>query len=292
MILSLLLPLLALSADCTDHRVDKTIGVVHAHRGMGHGPGENTLASLKKAFELGADVLELDLQLTKDSQLVLHHDGQVQEHCWRQAGDTLPTREIGELTLAQLRGFRCGKKDEAGAEFGIATLGELLSALKGKARYNIELKANAKRVPEPKSLARLVLAELRRAEALDRAIVQSFELKYLEAVREELSTEEKMKLQLSYLMGWGGWTSNWTRLARDHGLQVLSPSVQKLRFGKSTVDSLHQAGVKVVPYSPDSEAEWEKYLELGVDGLITNKPKELIEWLKARPKYRCLTNAL
>lgn len=292
MIYALIFPLLALSADCLDHRVDKTIGVVHAHRGMGHGPGENTLASLKKAFDLGADVLELDLQLTKDSQLVLHHDGQVQEHCWRPAGDTLPTREIGELTLPQLRGFRCGKKEETGAEFGIATLGELLSALKSKARYNIELKANAKKVPEPKSFARLVLAELRRAEVLDRAIVQSFELKYLEAVREELSTEEKMKLQLSYLMGWGGWTSNWTRLARDHGLQVLSPSVQKLRFGKSTVDSLHQAGVKIVPYSPDSEAEWEKYLELGVDGLITNKPKELIEWLKARPKYRCLTNAL
>lgn len=291
MFLALLFPLLALSADCQDSRVDKTLGVVHAHRGMGHGPGENTLASLKKAFELGADVLELDLQVTKDSQLVLHHDGAVQEHCFRPGGDALPTREIGELTLSQLRGFRCGKKEEVGAEHGIPTLAELLSSLKGKARYNIELKANAKKIPEAKSFARIVLAELRRAEVLDRVIVQSFELKYLEAVREELSNEEKMKVQLSYLMGWGGWTSNWTRLARDHGLQVLSPSVQKLRFGKSTVESLHAAGVKVVPYSPDTEAEWEKYLELGVDGLITNRPKELIEWLKASPKYRCLTNA-
>ena len=292
MIFALLLSTLAWSSPCLDRRMDKSLGVVHAHRGMGAGAGENTIASLKQAAELGADVLELDLQVTKDEQLVLHHDGALGPHCGR-AGDELPTtREIGELTLAQLRVYRCRHKDGSGENYGLSTFGEFLAALKDtKARFNIEMKANAKVIPAPRLFAKLVATELRAAGVMERAIVQSFELKYLAAFREELSAEERLKAQRSFLLGWGGWTTNWAKLAKEHDLQMLSPSVQKLRFGKGTVDALHEAGVKVVPYTPDTEAEWEKYFELGVDGLITNKPKDLIEWLKARPRYRCLTNA-
>lgn len=282
----------AAASSCTDHRVDKTLGVVHAHRGLGAGPGENTLASLKKAAELGADVLELDLQVTKDEQLVLHHDGAVGPHCWRLTDDLLPTREIGELPLTKLRGFRCGSPGENGADHGIPTLREFLDTLKSsKVRFNIEMKANAKAIPAPALFARLLAAELRTSGVLDRAIVQSFELKYLAAFREELSPEERTLVQRSLLLGWAGWATSWVKLAREHDLQILSPSVQKLRFGKSTVHSLHAAGVKVVPYPPDTEELWEKYLELGVDGLITNRPKELVEFLRMSPKYRCLTAA-
>lgn len=292
MLLALLFPFLSLAADCVDPRVDKTLGFVHAHRGTGHGPGENTLAAFRKAAELGAEVLELDLQVTRDNQLVIHHDGAVGAHCSRLTDDLLPTREIGELTLEQLRAFRCGPAEAKGPEHGIATLHELLAAFKGgKARFNIEMKANAKVKQKPLAFARLVLAELRRAEVLERAIVQSFELDYLEAVRGELAAEEKAKLQRSLLLGWAGWTSNWVKLAQKYELQMLSPSVEKLRFGRGTLESLHAAGVKVVPYTPDTEELWVKYLKLGVDGLITNKPAELIAFLKGNKRYSCLLSA-
>lgn len=289
-----LLPALGHAVGCLDMRVDKSLGVVQAHRGLGKGPGENTLAAHKRALEIGADVLELDLQVTRDSQLVVHHDATVAEHCARK-GEALPTREIAQLPLEALRGFDCGPADNtrmAPGDHGISTLHEFLEAFRGtKARFNIEMKANGKQRQQPVAFARMLLAEMRRAEVLDRVIVQSFELDYLDAVRAELTPEEKGRVQLSYLMGFGGWMSNWTKLAKEHGLTWLSPSVDKLRFGKGTVDSLHAAGVRVVPYTPDTPALWAQYLELGVDGLITNEPKALIDFLRADARYRCLTNA-
>lgn len=294
MLFSLLFSLAAFASPlaCLDQRVDSKLGIVHAHRGMGHGPGENTLAAFRKAVEIGADVLELDLQVTKDSQLVIHHDAQIGEEC-RRKGEPFLTTHIDGLTLAQLKTFDCGPIDESRlvpGDHGIPTFSEFLQAVKGsKAHFNIELKANAQIPVKPLVFARLVLAELRREEVLDRSILQSFELKYLEAIRAELTAEEKGKVQLALLMGLDYLATNWAKFAVKHELQILSPSVDKLPFGASTVRALHAAKVKIIPYTPDSEARWEKLLNLGVDGMHTNRPKELIDYLKANPKWSCLT---
>lgn len=122
--------------------------LVVAHRGAAAVAPENTMEAYRRAVELGADAIELDVQLTADGQLALMHDETVER-------TTDLTGPIASMTLEQLRGADAGFRFEAadgtfpfrGKGLVIPTLGEVLGWLPDGTGLVVEIKARAATAP-------------------------------------------------------------------------------------------------------------------------------------------------
>jgi glycerophosphoryl diester phosphodiesterase len=112
------------------------VPLIIAHRGDSASRPENTLASCKQAVGVGADFIEVDVQLTADGQVVVLHDVTVNR-------TTDGTGSVREMTLAQIKKLSAGFPAKFGAEWKderVPTLGEVLDAIRGKAKLMIEIK--------------------------------------------------------------------------------------------------------------------------------------------------------
>jgi glycerophosphoryl diester phosphodiesterase len=114
---------------------------VIAHRGASHECPENTHAAFARALEMGADAIELDLQLTSDREVVVYHDRTL-------AKIGHPRARIGELTLAQVQELDAGTwKDPRFAGERIPTLVDVLARYAGRTRLMLELKVAEDETP-------------------------------------------------------------------------------------------------------------------------------------------------
>jgi len=114
------------------------------HRGAAFDAPENTLGSIRLAWEQRADAVEFDVRLTKDSQIVVIHDADTK----RVAGIA---RRVADQTLDELRGLDVGKwKDPKFAGEKIPTLAEALALTPAGKRVFIEVKCGPEIVPELK----------------------------------------------------------------------------------------------------------------------------------------------
>ena len=113
--------------------------LIIAHRGDSAHRPENTLAAFAGALEVGADLVEFDVQLTRDGQVVVIHDPTVDR-------TTDGRGRVAEMTLAQLRALSAGYPSRFGAAHRgerVPTLGEALALLKDRARVMVEIKPDA-----------------------------------------------------------------------------------------------------------------------------------------------------
>ena len=113
--------------------------LVIAHRGDSAHRPENTLASFASALELGAELVELDVQLTRDGQVVVIHDETLER-------TTTGRGLVREHTLAEIRALSAGYPERFGRDFAgerVPTLAEVLGLLRGRARALIEIKHEA-----------------------------------------------------------------------------------------------------------------------------------------------------
>lgn len=108
-----------------------------AHRGASAYYPENTLPSFEAAIEMGADMVELDVQLTSDKEVVVFHDEKI-SRCTDGRG------KIADYTLAELKKLDAGSWfDKEFKNTTIPTLAEVLAFCKGKIAVNIEIKTEA-----------------------------------------------------------------------------------------------------------------------------------------------------
>src|SRR5690606_8719300 len=109
---------------------------VIAHRGDWTAP-ENTVRAVRSAIEKGVDFVEVDVQMTKDGVLVLHHD----EHLQRVAGIS---KRVGDLTFEEISELDIGFRfSETYAGERIPTLEQILQEVDGQVKLLIELKPDA-----------------------------------------------------------------------------------------------------------------------------------------------------
>lgn len=255
---------------------------VHGHRGARAVLPENTMPAFEYAIQIGADVLELDLAVTKDDVLVVSHDPVLNPKICTAPPGT-PT-VIRELTLAELRKWDCGslrhpdfprQKPVPGTR--IPTLDEVLAlAPKGDFEFNIETKIFPKRpelTPSPERFAELLLEAIRRHGLEARVMVQSFDYRTLHAMR-RLAPE----IRRSALYGVG--MRSFVSIGREAEAQIVSPN-HRLVTRRKVADA-QAAGMEVVPWTANTPAEWEWLVRAGVDGIITDDPAGLIEWLRGR----------
>ena len=172
-----------------------------AHRGGAGLAPENTLAAFRDAVARGADGAELDVQLSRDGLVVVHHDWRLMAHVARQDGIWLaqPGPRIKDLTLAELRGFDIGRA-EPGSDYASAhpdvrradgehvpLLDEVIAAAKSSPSFHllVELKCDGSDdSADPVALADAALAVVRAADFLIRVIFVGFDWRALARVKQ------------------------------------------------------------------------------------------------------------
>lgn len=256
--------------------------LVHGHRGARAVLPENTIPAFEYAIAAGADMLELDLAVTKDDVLVVSHDPVVNRKiCAGPEGET----RIRFLTLAEVKAFDCGAranpefpKQKAAPGTRIPTLDEVLAlAPTGKFGFNIETKIDAKK-PElstdPAAYAKLLVDAIRKFKLESRVQVQSFDFRTLKEVH---AIAPEMKLCALY----GGLPKDLVKISKEAGgVPVVAPHHMLVTKGK--VKSAHKAGLKVVPWTVNTPGAWDKMIRAGVDEIITDDPAALIAHLRAK----------
>jgi glycerophosphoryl diester phosphodiesterase len=299
--LAILLVLTSLSAS------SETI-LVHAHRGGRAARPENTLPAFEYAIQHGADVLELDLAVTKDNVLVVSHSPFVtqpvsedprmaailrnERHC---EGLTLPPGTlVHSLTLAQLKKLDCGgtvpgfPEQIAVPHTAIPTFDEVLDlAPQGTFEFNVETKIFVNRpeaTPTPEIFVAMIDAAVRRHHLESRVILQSFDFRTLHAMK---TLDPAIRLsalfgQAKYdtLMGITDGDKTFTHVAKASGAGILSPDVSLVT--PEQVKAAHDAGLQVAPYTANTSADWKRLADAHVDAIITDDPAGLLAWLRAQ----------
>jgi len=220
--------------------------VIVGHRGDGSGAGENTVPAVEAAFAAGADMVEVDVQLSADGEVVLMHDATVSR-------TTDGAGCVAELTRAELAAL-----DAGGAP--VPTLAELLAATSGG--VNVELKVDEGGDCPPTDGAALVDATLAvvRADAADRdVVISSFDLAALQRVRDE-APEVRVALLATAAAD--------VDVAASEGFAQIN--LLAVSANARSMARIREAGLDVHVWTLDGEDAARRYLELGVDGVITD----------------------
>ncbi|MCU1318827.1 MAG: glycerophosphoryl diester phosphodiesterase [Edaphobacter sp.] len=288
--LLLLLGVLPLSAE--------TI-LVHGHRGGRAARPENTIPAFQYAIDQGADVLELDLAVTKDDVLVVSHfpyisaDYPGERLCV--GPEVKPHTLIRSLTLAELKKYDCGvnalaafPQQKAVPHTSIPTFDEVLAlAPQGRFEYNVETKIfpnHPEVAPAPEVFVRMIDEAVRRHHLESRVILQSFDFRTLLAMKKLDPQIRRSALfgeaKYDVLMGITDSDKDFVAVGRRSEANILSPDQSLVTPEK--VAAAHAAGLQVAPYTVNDPAGWQKMADAHVDAVITDDPAGMLAWLRAQ----------
>jgi glycerophosphoryl diester phosphodiesterase len=253
--------------------------LVHGHRGARAIYPENTIPAFQYAIKIGADVLEMDVAVTKDNVLVISHDPHINPEICK---GPHPGIAIHELTLAELHEYDCGAlknphfpKQQPVPGTRIPTLDDVLSLSSGnKVEFNIETKSfpdHPELTPTPDVFAHMLLDVIRKHQLDSRVIVQSFDFRTLHATKRLAPN-----IRLSAL--WEGDARPFVDIAHDGEAGIISPLFKLVT--PEQVKAAHAAKIQVVPWTADTPADWQMLIDAGVDAIITDDPAALIAYMK------------
>jgi glycerophosphoryl diester phosphodiesterase len=237
------------------------------HRGASYDAPENTMSSFRLAWSQGVKAIELDIHLTKDGALVVSHDADTKR-------TTGVDRVIEESTLADLRSLDAGSwKGAQWAGERLPTLAEALATIPEDGRCFIEVKKGAEVIP---TLAKVIRESGKRPEQL--AII-SFQLDAVAEAKRELPQIEALYLaSVKRDTTTGAWTPSIDELigkAKDAKVDGLDLSFNAPLDAES-VRKIRAAGLGLVVWTIDDPQVARRMVELGVDGITTNRPA----WLR------------
>jgi len=254
---------------------------VFGHRGSAGTHPENTLESFRAAVAAGIQYLEFDIHMTRDGEIVVAHD----EHLKRMCG---LDRVIPEMTYAELATADAGQMFTIdGATFPfrekgirVPQLAEVLAEFP-KLRMIVEVKQIAPSLVAP------MLDVIDRAGMRRRVLVASEHQQPLDEVR-KLAPE--IPTNFSYLES-GGFLQ--AMASRDANYRPPGDALQIPRSYESwqlvtpeSVGFAHRIGLEVHVWTVNEEAEMRELLDLGVDGLISDYPRRLLDVIRSRAAAR------
>ena len=288
-----------------------------AHRGGAGLAPENTLAAFTGAFSLDVNAVEMDVHLTADGEVVVYHDSKLKPEITRTPdGEWLkePGPTIRNLSLKQLRSYDVGRvKPGTGYAWRypsqkpadgerIPTLREVF-ALAGKmgnstVQFLIEVKTSPlepELTPPPATVADAVIAVVRKAGLIDRAVLLSFDWRSL--VRAQRIAPEVATAYLSRQSGRNDTiqagrpgASPWTAGLDIDDFTGSVPRAVHASHGKywlphyrdidqKQLKEAHDLGLRVIVWTVNQRATMKYLIDLGVDGIITDRPDVLKEVL-------------
>jgi glycerophosphoryl diester phosphodiesterase len=230
--------------------------LVIAHRGASGERPENTSSAYALAIAQAADMIEIDLHLTRDGVVVVHHDASLER-----LGET---GEIGGRTAAELALLDAAPGSEAFEH--IPTLLDVLDGFADRVEFNLEIKTDASGRPYP-GLEERVLAAVEERALLPRMLFSSFSDRVLARLR-ALSPGARIAVLVSP-------RARWRMLARARRVEAEAVNPHVGLVTADLVRRIHAAGRKVFPYTEDDPLGMARLLDLGVDGIFTNHPARL-----------------
>lgn len=228
-----------------------------AHRGSLTEAPENTLSAMKKALTHQPEGIELDVQLTKDNQLVVVHD-----HHFRRFNQNIPGH-INDYTLAEINRIDVGSSfSHEFAGESLATLDEILELVPRKVLLNIEIK-NIPLLHE--GIEAILLDCLDNHRRRDNLIISSFDHMALEKLQAKApDIPIGLLFYYRFIRPW--------EYAKQTGLDIYSIHPNAVYLDETLIKSFHDAGYKVFPFTVNKEADYQKLVEAGVDGVFSNNP--------------------
>jgi glycerophosphoryl diester phosphodiesterase len=265
---------------------------LQGHRGARGLLPENTLPSFQKALDLGVDTLECDMAITSDSVVVLYHDLWLNPDITRGPdGQWLEKRgkAIVEMTYAELQKYDVGRikpgtdyarefPDQVGIDGArIPRLADLFELVKKsgnpKVNINCETKVNPYQVQAtyaPDDFARLVMAEIRKSGMAQRTMVHSFHCDTLQLIQKEAP-----EIRTVYVV-------NQRSIDARQGGGDRSPVNHPL-VTTAMLEEARALGVVVIPWTVNDVPTIRKLLDMGVDGIISDRP-DLVQQERAKRK--------
>lgn len=231
-----------------------------AHRGAST-CSENTMAAFEKAFEMKADYIEIDVQMTKDGELIAIHDTTVNR-------TTNGTGSVGDYTLEEIQQLDAGSW--FGQEFAgerIPTFEEVIDTYRGKIGLLIELKSPELYPGVEEKIAEALMERNMHKPNNEKIIIQSFN---------HASVQQSKALLQNIPHGVLAGTS-WTNVTDEQLAQFatyadfFNPNMNIVT--DELVDRVHIAGMKMYPYTVRTQEQANNLFERNVDGIITDFPE-------------------
>jgi len=239
---------------------ESTMPIIISHRGASAEAPENTLSAFKRAIELSSDFIEFDVQLTKDKIPVIFHDDDLSRITNNQCN-----LSVSDLTLKELQSLDVGSWfNKKFASERIPTLKQALELERGDVGLMIELKETKIDISGFVSRTLDILEpHLNEAQIL----IGSFSPEIIDEVNRQCP-------EISTI----GITNDIENLRKHQELRSKVFVLKHTLIEKELVSSLHKEGKIVWTYTIDGPELIDKVLKAGVDGLITNNPKESISY--------------
>lgn len=240
-----------------------------AHRGGSQLAPESTLAAFRNALTLPVDAIELDVQMSRDVQLIVFHDYTVDRL-------TNGTGNVLDLDFAYLRSLNAAAHFAGGwpEPQQIPTLREVFALVKDRVRVYIEIKRSQRdgsygRYPH---IAEAVVSEVRAAAMLDLVVVISFDWPVLAEVK-SLAPE----IETGMIVSRDVWNPD-----AQHAVDMLMKQARSLRcnwinldlklFTPEILAAVHHHGLKEGIWTVNTEQELRHLAAAGVDSLTTDRP--------------------
>jgi glycerophosphoryl diester phosphodiesterase len=244
------------------------IPLVIAHRGDSEHRPENTLASFASALEVGAEVVEFDVQFTRDGHVVVVHDPTVDR-------TTNGTGRVAQMNLAEIKKLSAGYPTRFGNTYAgerVPTLAEVLGLLKDRAHAMIEVKPEAVTEDAEGGIEAHVVAEIRKAAVEKEVAVISFSRTAL--VRFRTLAPELLRGHLFHQ----GAPGEMLEGAREAGTELIMP--EKRLLSDELRERAREAGIKVATWVVDDPGELRRLLRFDLYGVGSNRPAEMMEALQ------------
>ena len=240
-----------------------------AHRGYSQKYPENTLAAFQAAVAAGAQMMELDVMLSRDRKPVVIHDTTLER-------TTNGHGAVNDFTLADLKKLDAGSWfDTAYAGQRLPELSEVLDLVGGQTNVNIEIKAQTygHRHP-PDAIEKQVVAMVKKKNLQDSVLISSFEIDVLVQIA-SMPDPPAIALISS--------TPASRRIVElcTH-LKVFSWHPDYKIVTPRQVNRMHAAGLKVFPYNVNVFENYVQMMDMQVDGVITDDPVAAAQWSRIR----------
>jgi glycerophosphoryl diester phosphodiesterase len=227
-----------------------------SHRGLRHAAPENSIPAFLAAIAAGAAAVELDVHASVDGVIHVHHDpvpGGIDSkgNPWR------PIAEMDSKDIAQAKLF---------GDVAIPTLDDVIEAVDGRAGIFIEVKG----VGMEEAVSRCLKRHLGR---IDQLSVHSFDHRIIRRIAGLMPSVRSGILQVSYLVD----SCAVLRLSGATDLWQHADFIDA-----ALVSGVHACRGKVIAWTANNEAQWERLDRLGVDGICTDKVDEYVAWVAGR----------
>lgn len=242
--------------------------LIIAHRGASGLAPENTLSAFSKAIEIGVDRIEMDLRMTLDGEVVVIHD------------KTILRTTNGRGSVRKL-GLKRLKKYSAGSWFHpkfeqekVPTLREVLELVNGQTTLLLEIKNGS---PYHHGIERNIVNLVNEYNAHKWCIVQSFNDRVLNNFRELPNLNSDIQKLFSAFIPvapfYGGSKFSYKRLRNYHYADEVNINYKYV--SPRVVKKVHQMNKKVNVWTVNEKSNMKKYIQMGVDGIITDFPDRL-----------------